>query len=186
MSAATIANDGRQMQPTIIHDIVDSSGNVIQPFTPRLRWDVTTDPLIQDFSCVNGECNSTGKMKTVSIDAVENVKAGMRMAVTDPRGTLNHDFSFANYPIAVAGKTGTAEYCDDVARAKNTCNPGNWPSHGWTVAFAPYDNPEIAILTFFYNAGEGGRVAAPTVKAVMDAYFALKAVDTSQGLANQP
>ena len=110
----------------------------------------------------------------------------MRLAASSPGGTLNHDFSFLNYPIAVAGKTGTAEYCDDVARAKNVCHPGEWPAHGWTVAFAPYDNPEIAILAFFYNAGEGGRVAAPTVKSVMDAYFALKAVDTAQGLTNQP
>jgi penicillin-binding protein 2 len=188
LSAAIIANDGRFMQPTIIRDIVDAAGNVIQPFTPRLRWDVTIDPLIQEFGCVENEaqCTSTGKMKAVSSAAVQGVKAGMRLAATDPSGTLNHDFSFLNYPIAIAGKTGTAEYCDDVARAKNVCHPGAWPAHGWTVAFAPYDNPEIAILAFFYNAGEGGRVAAPTVKSVMDAYFALKAVDTAQGLTGQP
>jgi penicillin-binding protein 2 len=190
MSAATIANNGRLMQPTIIHDIVDSAGNVIQPFTPRVRWDITTDPVIKDFSCVNGECTATGKMKTVSPAAVQEVAAGMRLAATDPAGTLNHDFqpytSFKNYPIAIAGKTGTAEYCDDVANAKGMCVPGQWPAHGWTVAYAPYDNPEIAILVFLYNAGEGGRVAAPTVKAVMDAYFALKAVDTAQGLTGNP
>jgi penicillin-binding protein 2 len=186
LSAVTIANDGRQMQPTIVHDVVDGEGNIIQPFTPRLRWDITTDPLIRDFICENGDCTSTGKMKTVSSDAVEEVKTGMRMAATDPRGTLNHDYSFQNYPIAVAGKTGTAEYCDDVASAKNLCQRGEWPSHGWTVAFAPYDNPEIAILVFMYNAGEGGRVCAPTVKSVMDAYFALKAVDTAQGLTGSP
>jgi len=147
---------------------------------------VTLDPLIQDFICENANCTSTGKMKTVSSTAVEDVKAGMRMAVTDPRGTLNHDYSFANYPIAVAGKTGTAEYCDDVASKKGLCRRGDWPSHGWTVAFAPYDNPEIAVLVFMYNAGEGGRVVAPTVRAVMDAYFALKAVDTANGVTGNP
>ena len=110
----------------------------------------------------------------------------MRLAASDPAGTLNHDFSFLNYPIAIAGKTGTAEYCDDVANAKGMCNPGNWPAHGWTVAYAPYDNPEIAIIAFFYNAGEGGRVAAPTVRDVMNAYFELKAVDTAQGLTGNP
>jgi penicillin-binding protein 2 len=187
VSAATIANDGKQMQPTIIHDVLDAAGNVIQPFTPRLRWDVTTDPIVKDFVCESTEdCTDEGDMKTISLQAVEEVKTGMRMAATDPRGTLNHDFSFQNYPIAVAGKTGTAEYCDDVASKKGLCRPGEWPSHGWTVAFAPYDNPEIAILVFMYNSGEGGRVAAPTVKAIMDAYFALKAVDTAQGSANQP
>ncbi|HEY5270857.1 MAG TPA: penicillin-binding protein 2 [Anaerolineales bacterium] len=186
MSAATIANDGRLMQPTVIREIVDGEGNVIQPFTPRVRWDITTDPVIKDFSCVKGECNPTGIMKTVSPAAVQEVGAGMRLAATDPAGTLNHSFSFLNYPIAIAGKTGTAEYCDDVANAKGMCVPGKWPAHGWTVAYAPYDNPEIAILVFFYNAGEGGFVAAPTVKSVMNAYFELKAVDAAQGLTGNP
>jgi penicillin-binding protein 2 len=186
MSAATIANDGRQMQPTVIHEIVDGEGNVIQPFTPRLRWDITTDPVIKDFNCVKGECSLTGIMKTVSLDAVKEVQTGMRMAASDPNGTLNYSFSFLNYPIAVAGKTGTAEYCDDVANARGVCKPGEWPAHGWTVAYAPYDNPEIAIIAFLYNAGEGGRVAAPTVKAIMSAYFELKAVDAAQGLSGNP
>jgi len=186
ISAATIANDGRQMQPTVIREIVDGEGNVIQPFTPRLRWDITTDPVIKDYSCVNGECSATGQMKTVSLSAVQEVQAGMRLAVTYPGGTLNHSFSFLNYPVAIAGKTGTAEYCDDVASLKGICNPGNWPAHAWTMAYAPYDNPEIAILVFYYNAGEGGRVAAPTVRAVMDAYFELKAIDAAQGLTGNP
>jgi penicillin-binding protein 2 len=186
MSAATIANGGKLMQPTIIKEIVDGEGNIIQPFTPRVRWDITTDPVVADFSCVDGECNATGTMKTVSTSAVQEVAAGMRLAASDPAGTLNHDFSFLNYPIAIAGKTGTAEYCDDVASLKNMCKPGLWPAHGWTVAYAPYDNPEIAILAFFYNGGEGGRVAAPTVRDVMSAYFELKAVDTAQGLTTNP
>ncbi len=186
MSAATIANNGRQMQPTIIHDIVDSAGNIVQPFNPRLRWDITTDPIIKDFNCVNGECTATGLMKTVSTEAVQNLQAGLRLAATDPAGTLNHDFSFLNYPIAIAGKTGTAEFCDDVAMAKNQCTRGNWPAHGWTVAYAPYDNPEIVILAFMYNAGEGGRVVAPTVRDVMSAYFQLKAVDIANGLTGNP
>ena len=182
LSAATIANNGIQMQPTIIHDIVDSAGNIIQPFQPRVRWDMTTDPIIRGFLCENGDCTQTGKMKTVSSYAIQNVQAGMRLAATDPNGTLNHNFSFLNYPIAIAGKTGTAEFCDDVAAAKNQCTRGNWPSHGWTVAYAPYDNPEIAVLVFMYNAGEGGRVVAPTVRDVMTAYFDLKAIDTAKSL----
>jgi penicillin-binding protein 2 len=186
LSAATIANNGGLMQPTIIHDIEDGEGNVIQPFTPRLRWDITTDPVIKDYLCVSGECNATGDMKTVSAATVQEVQAGMRMAASDPQGTLNHEFSFLNYPIAIAGKTGTAEYCDDVANAKGMCVPGEWPAHAWTVVYAPYDNPEIAVLAFFYNAGEGGRVAAPTVKAVLDAYFEIKAVDIAQGVTGNP
>ena len=186
LSAVTMANHGKQMQPTIIRQIVDNEGNVIQPFTPRLRWDITTDPLIEDMQCQDGYCTFTGTMKTVQPWVVESVRAGMRMAVTDPRGTLNHDFSFANYPIAVAGKTGTAEYCDDVASAANLCSFGNWPAHGWTVAYAPFDDPEIAILVFLYNGIEGGRTAAPIVKEVMNAYFELKAINIAQGATISP
>jgi penicillin-binding protein 2 len=186
ISAATIANDGRQMQPTIIHDVVDSEGKIIQPFSPRLRWDITRDPVIKDFICEDGDCTATGAMKTVSLTALRNVQAGMRLAASHPDGTLNHDFSFQNYPIAIAGKTGTAEFCDDVAMAKNQCQRGEWPAHGWTVAYAPYDDPEIAVVAFMYNAGEGGRVVAPTVRDVMSAYFQLKAIDTARGLVGNP
>ena len=48
--------------------------------------------------------------------------------------------------FSAAGKTGTAEYCDKYANAKNLCIPGNWPTHAWTVAFAPYENPQIAVV----------------------------------------
>ena len=100
------------------------------------------------------------------------------MAVTeDPLGTLHKVFT-EDYPIsiAVAGKTGTAEYCDDVARKANRCAFGLWPTHAWSLAYAPFDDPEIIILAFAYNGGEGGTVAAPIVARVMQAYFELKAI----------
>jgi penicillin-binding protein 2 len=186
LSAATIANDGAQMQPTIIHEIVDEEGNIVEPFTPRLRWNVTLDPIIKDFLCGETNCVETGEMKTISLDTILSVQSGMRQAATDSRGTLNRPFSFQNYPIAIAGKTGTAEYCDDVARTKNLCQRGNWPSHGWTVVYAPYDDPEIVVIAFLYNAGEGGRVAAPIVRDVLDAYFELKSIDAAAGRTIAP
>jgi penicillin-binding protein 2 len=120
-------------------------------------------------------------MKNVAPWVVQSIQTGMRLAVTDPSGTLDNTYSFKDYPIAVAGKTGTAEYCDDVANSLNSCTFGNWPTHSWTVAYAPFEDPEIVILAFTYNGGEGGSVAAPIVKLVMDAYFEQKAVDTTQG-----
>jgi penicillin-binding protein 2 len=45
------------------------------------------------------------------------------------------------------------------------------------VAYAPFDDPEIVIMAFAYNAGEGASVAAPIVGLVMQAYFELKAID---------
>jgi penicillin-binding protein 2 len=119
-------------------------------------------------------------MKNVDPFVVQQVRTGMRLAAIDPQGTLNKDYSFGNYPVAVAGKTGTAEYCDDVARKANRCDFGLWPTHAWTVAFAPFDDPEIVVLGFLYNGGEGGSVAAPMVKDIMNAYFAIKAIDAGQ------
>jgi penicillin-binding protein 2 len=97
------------------------------------------------------------------------------MAVTEPRGTLQEIFE--GFPIAIAGKTGTAEYCDDVAREANRCQFGAWPTHSWTLAYAPFDDPEIIVLAFAYNGGEGASVAGPIVARVIEAYFELKSID---------
>jgi penicillin-binding protein 2 len=48
------------------------------------------------------------------------------------------------------------------------------------LAYAPFDDPEIIVLAFAYNGGEGGTVAAPIVARVMQAYFELKAIDLAQ------
>jgi penicillin-binding protein 2 len=175
LSASTVANNGKLMAPTILYEVLDSEGNVIEPFTPRLRWDLTVDPVIQVYedNTIRG-CQPTGEMKTVQPWVFEQIRTGMRLAVLE--GTLQKEFTNVN--IAVAGKTGTAEYCDVFAKAKNLCEPGNWPSHAWTVAFAPYEDPEIAVIAFVYNGGEGSSVAGPIVRRVLEAYFELKAADS--------
>jgi penicillin-binding protein 2 len=154
----------------------------ISPFTPNLKWDITVTPKIQIFNCDVGYCDPTGQYKAVDPVAVEAVRSGTRLAVTDSRGTLNRVFT-RDFPftIAVAGKTGTAEYCDDVARKNNRCQFGAWPRHAWTLAYAPYDDPEIIIVAFAYNGGEGGSVAAPIVARVMQAYFEIKSIDIANG-----
>ncbi len=154
----------------------------ISPFVPNTKWDITTDPRIAEYDCQAGNCLPTGQEKVVSPDVVKNVQTGMRLVVTDPRGTLHNVFN-VDYPlpIAVAGKTGTAEYCDDVALQANRCQFGQWPTHGWTIAYAPYDNPEIVVGAFMYNGGEGAVVAAPVVARVLQAYFELKSVDQANG-----
>jgi penicillin-binding protein 2 len=164
------------MAPTLLYEVLDSEGNVIQPFTPRLRWDLTVDPIIQEYedNTIRG-CQTTGQTKTVQPWVFDEIRQGMRLAVTE--GTLAKEFK--NVSIAAAGKTGTAEYCDEFAKAKNLCQPGNWPSHAWTVAFAPYENPEIAVVAFVYNGQEGSTVAGPIVRRVLEAYFELKSADSS-------
>ena len=181
MSAATIANDGRLMRPTMIHHITDSEGNLILPFQADLKWDITTDPIIDIYSDPTsaGGCEAklTGEKTTVAPWVVEQVQMGMRLAVT--RGTLED--TFEGFSIAAAGKTGTAEYCDVFANEKRLCIPGNWPTHSWTVAYAPYENPEIAVIAFVYNGGEGASVAGPIVRRAIEAYFEIKTIDSRLG-----
>ena len=183
MSGATIANDGKLMQPTIVYEERDDEGRVLKPFAARMKWDITQDELITNFDCDGGYCLELETKSTVDPYVVEQVQNGMRLAVTDTTfGTLND--VFGDFPVAVAGKTGTAEYCDDVALAANRCTFGNWPTHSWTLAYAPYEDPEIIIMAFMYNGGEGAAVAGPVVGQVMDAYFELKAIDLAEGGGN--
>jgi penicillin-binding protein 2 len=206
MSGATIANHGKLMQPTIVREVTDGEGKPlnmwfnpdpqqftlspeqtpgsyqISPFTPNLKWDITVTPMIANYSCDGVYCSLDNEnLKIVNPETVEAVRGGTRLAVTDPRGTLNRLFS--KFPIAIAGKTGTAEYCDDVARKANRCNFGAWPTHAWTLAYAPYEDPEIIVVAFAYNGGEGATVAGPIVERVINAYFELKAIDIAQGKA---
>jgi penicillin-binding protein 2 len=156
----------------------------ISPFVPHMKWDITVTPMIEEFSCDQGYCDKTGKVKIVRPSTVDAVRTGTRLAVTeDPLGTLHRVFT-EDYPftIPVAGKTGTAEYCDDVASKALQCQFGSWPTHAWTLAYAPFDDPEIIILAFAYHGSEGGTVAAPIVARVMQAYFELKSIDLAQGV----
>lgn len=107
----------------------------------------------------------------VSEHALALVQEGMRQAVIAEGGTATG----AVLPdIEVAGKTGTAEYCDNIANALNLCVPGQWPAHAWYTGYAPYDNPEIIIIAFVYNGGEGSQVALPIVRKTMAEYFRLQ------------
>ncbi|HVN55378.1 MAG TPA: penicillin-binding transpeptidase domain-containing protein [Anaerolineaceae bacterium] len=152
-------------------DTIDTShypfyGNVIQPL------DDNGDPILQ---------NNVPVTKPISPWVVQLVKEGMRKVVVD--GTAAKEFE--GMEINTAGKTGTAEYCDDLARTQNLCQPGNWPAHAWYAGYAPYDNPEIAIVAFVYHGTEGSVVAAPVVRKVMEAYFELKSIDKGSGGAGQ-
>jgi len=185
-SFAILANDGVYMQPTLIKEVLDSNGNVIPEILdaegnviyqqgPKVVWDITKDPLIDVFDENN---KPTGEKKVVEPWVIEWAQRGMREVVVS--GTASRPNTLVFYDVPSAGKTGSAEYCDNVAQEKNKCQPEAWPSHAWYVGYAPYDDPEIVVLAFVYNGTEGASVAAPIVGKVMQAYFALKAIDTSE------
>jgi len=174
VSFAILANDGIYMQPTLVYEILDSNGNVIEPFTPKIKWDITKDPLIT----VYDENNFPTDQKIV-VDpyVVEKAKEGMRLTITN--GTATRAFDGVSIPTA--GKTGTAEFCDNIAQSLDLCKPGAWPSHSWYVGYAPFDDPEIAVVAFVYNGREGATVSGWIVRRFLEAYFELKAIDSTVG-----
>ncbi len=170
-SISTIANGGRLMGITIVNKVTEPDGTIVQELEPTVRWDITEDPVINIYE----DNVTTGEKKTVQPWVVQLTNEAMRLVVTD--GTA--DDQFAGDPYNSAGKTGTAEYCDNVAQEQGLCQFGAWPAHAWYVGYAPWDNPEIAVVAFVYNGTEGSTFSAPIVRKVLDAYFEMKASDTA-------
>lgn len=167
---STIVNGGKHMQLSMIGKTVDADGNVVQSFTPEVLWDITKDPLIHTYE---GN-NQTSTVKAVEPWVLDLARQGMQL-VTSQEGTAKIEFEGDQNKIA--GKTGTAEYCDDWANREGLCIPGSWPSHAWFAGYAPYDDPEIVVVSFVYNGREGSTVSGPIVRKIIDAYFELKAID---------
>jgi penicillin-binding protein 2 len=65
--------------------------------------------------------------------------------------------------VQVAGKTGTAEFGPDLGGGKHA-------THGWFIGFAPYDDPQIAVVVFVQH-GSGGNDASPAAAKIFDYYF---------------
>jgi len=72
--------------------------------------------------------------------------------------------------VQVAGKTGAAEFG---RRLGDGSIYGRYQEHGWFTGFAPFDNPEIAVVVF-HEQGGGALTAAPTAARIIKAYFDLK------------
>ena len=173
-SFSTIVNGGKHMQLSMIGKIVDGYGNTVSEFEPEALWDITKDPLIHTYQ---GN-NQTSEVKAIEPWVIELAKRGMEL-VTSSEGTAKIEFEGDQNKIA--GKTGTAEYCDDWANSQGLCIQGSWPSHAWFAGYAPYDDPEIVVVAFVYNGNEGSTVAGPIVRKVIDAYFEFKKIDAELG-----
>jgi penicillin-binding protein 2 len=95
---------------------------------------------------------------------VRALQQGMR-EVTRQGGTAHA--VFRDYPIAVAGKTGTVQV-------------GDRPNNGVFVCYAPYDSPQIA-LALVVEKGGGGSTVAPIARNILDIWFRLQ-----EEMANEP
>jgi penicillin-binding protein 2 len=100
------------------------------------------------------------KDNNLSKEDVELVRRGMWRVVNDPGGTGSR----GKIPgIVVAGKTGTAQFWRD----------GQKDNHTWFIAFAPYDNPKIALAVLVQGAKAGGQVPAPIAAKLIEEILAL-------------
>jgi penicillin-binding protein 2 len=100
------------------------------------------------------------KDNNLSKEDIELVRRGMWRVVNDSGGTGAR----AKTPgIVVAGKTGTAQFWRD----------GQKDNHTWFIAFAPYDNPKIALAVLVQGAKAGGQVPAPIAAKLIEEILAL-------------
>jgi len=160
-SIATVGNGGKVVKPTLLKEYLDGEGNIVQTFPAQILYNLADNTIDSPYDII------------VQPWVIQEVEMGMRLVVTT--GTASQYAQIENIPSA--GKTGTAEYCDDIAQSRNLCKREAWPTHAWYGAYAPPDNPEIAVVAFIYDGGEGAVTAGPVVRDVLKAYYQLKAND---------
>jgi penicillin-binding protein 2 len=105
-----------------------------------------------------------------NLDNIAKVVSGM-YGVVNEGGTGT---SAAIPGVTVSGKTGSAQRISNDLRKSGKLAASELKDNGWFVAFAPEENPEIAIAVL-YEGGEHGNLAAPTARDVIKAYFDKKA-----------
>ncbi len=155
--------------PTTYRGTVDTNPD---PFLETPRDYTVYVPDDYDFTdnfCAPVRFDTDYRPPFITSENIALLQQSMRFTVTN--GTaMPADLPY----IDTAGKTGTAEYCDEVARPLGLCRPGNWPAHAWYAGYAPYENPEILVASFVYNGGEGSQVALPIALETMEAYVRLQ------------
>ena len=100
------------------------------------------------------------------------IREGMK-GVVDPEGggTATKYFSDFSYKDEIGAKTGTAEKTDI-----------DLENNAWMVAFAPYDDPEIAMVVYIPN-GYSGAHCSPTVRDVLEYYLDQRLIQTEDFMA---
>jgi penicillin-binding protein 2 len=135
-----VANGGMLVRPQVVHHVTDYEGNEIEPFEPEV---------VRTLSAISPTYWSL-------------VQQGMESAVAHGTSKLAQIEG-----VRVAGKTGTAQFCDDIK-----CGVGfAQPEHAWFTAFAPVGDPEISVIVFLYDGGEGSQMAVPVAHEILDYYF---------------
>jgi penicillin-binding protein 2 len=145
---AMIANGGRLVAPHVVKAVEEPRNEgeppvVLRPYSPKPPKDIDLDPT-----------------------AVRIVQEGLYDATHADYGTSQS--VFGAFPIAIAGKTGTAE--------KFVQLPGyqGLRDQSWWCGYGPYEKPEIAVCALIENGGHGGTAAAPAALSVFEKYFGIE------------
>ena len=145
---STIASGGLLVRPYLVKRIEDYDGRLIQEFFPEVIKKIKIEP-----------------------EVLRNIKEGLRGVVHEAHGT-GHRARLKN--VIVAGKTGTAQVVamkdsEEIDPEEET--PYSHRDHAWFVAFAPYENPEVAVSVIIEHGGHGGATAAPIAGGILKTYF---------------
>ena len=165
-ATAVIANDGVKMKPHLVQEVVD----------------VVTRKAQKTLAEIKAESSA----KQANIEIIKKAMVGVNIT-----GTGATAFRGAGY--VAAGKTGTAQVVTIAQGEKyNAKIAERYRDHGLYIAFAPADNPQIALDMVVENAGWGGAIAAPIARRVFDYWLLhqypneLDMAGVRQGLAQAP
>jgi len=146
-ATAAVANGGTLYRPQLVYRVADIDGNVIKSFVPEplTRLDIADEHL--------------AAIRLGMYQAVEwGTATGARIA-----------------GVSVAGKTGSAEFAIfDEEGNLVVDEEGYAPTHAWFTAFAPYEEPEIAMVVLLEAGGEGSQAAVPVAAEVLRHYFGIQ------------
>ncbi len=154
---AMLTNNGEDVNVSIVKDITDVNG------TSLGKEEI--EKFVQEKLNLTDINNEDLNIKKENIDVVLE---GMKSVTTETGGTAYGVFK--DFDIEVGGKTGSAEAGDKV--------------NAWFVGFAPYDNPEIAIVVMVENGAHGSYTAEVT-KEIIQEYFNLKE-ETNEDVTAKP
>lgn len=150
-----LSNGGKNIDVTLIKSIIRADGS-----------EVPKDEINQYTNEKLGLKNETTDDLNVKNNNLKAILKGMK-GVTSEGGTAYS--AFANFDIEVGGKTGSAQTGDKK------------DAHAWFVGFAPYDDPEIAVVVLVEHGGTGGYTAG-VAKDIMKEYFGMNSKSVTENM----
>ena len=154
-----LANGGNKITPTIIKTIRNADGSEVSK--EEINAFVTAKLGLEEDTTEDLEINQ---------EYLNAILGGMESVTQDSSGTAY--VRFKDFNISVGGKTGSAEA------------PGN-KVHAWFVGFAPFENPEIAIVVIVENGGHGN-YTAEVVRDIMQEYFGMNTQEVQEDMTAIP